>query len=91
MVGYRLGASEFFIFLVLTVLTHYIAVTFAAVAIGVSRTFPGATIVANLSFTLQLFASGYFVQSQQIPIYVRWLKWVAYTFYIFGALVPTSS
>lgn len=86
MVGYRLSVDQFFIFLALTVLTHYIAVTFAAVAIGVSRTFPGATLVANLSFTLQSFACGYFVQSQQIPVYVRWLKWVAYTFYIFGAL-----
>lgn len=86
MVGYRLSVGQFFIFLILTLLTHYIAVTFAAVAIGVARSFPGATLVANLSFTLQSFACGYFVQSQQIPVYVRWLKWVAYTFYIFGAL-----
>lgn len=86
MAGYRLSVGQFFVFLVLNLLTHYIAVTFAAVAIGVSRSFPGATLVANLSFTLQSFACGYFVQSQQIPVYVRWLKWVAYTFYIFGAL-----
>ncbi|KAJ6020681.1 hypothetical protein N7540_006185 [Penicillium herquei] len=86
MVGYRLEAGQFFIFFVLTLLTHYIAVTFAAVAIGVSRNFPGASLVANLSFTLQSFACGYFVQSNQIPVYVRWLKWCAYTFYIFGAL-----
>lgn len=86
MVGYRLSVGQFFIFLALTLLTHYIAVTFAAVAIGVARSFPGATLVANLSFTLQSFACGYFVQSNQIPVYVRWLKWVAYTYYIFGAL-----
>ena len=86
MVGYRLSVGQFFIFLALTLLTHYIAVTFAAVAIGVARSFPGASLVANLSFTLQSFACGYFVQSKQIPVYVRWLKWVAYTFYIFGAL-----
>ncbi|KAL1967562.1 hypothetical protein VTN77DRAFT_3077 [Rasamsonia byssochlamydoides] len=86
MVGFRLEASTFFVFLGLTVLTHYIAVTFAAVGVGVSRSFPGAGLVANLSFTLQSFACGYFVQSNQIPVYVRWLKWTAYTFYIFGAL-----
>lgn len=86
MVGYRLSVGQFFIFLVLTILTHYIAVTFAAVSIGVARSFPGASLVGNLSFTLQSFACGYFVQSNQIPVYVRWLKWVAYTFYIFGAL-----
>ncbi|KAJ5094428.1 hypothetical protein N7456_010289 [Penicillium angulare] len=86
MVGYRLDPAQFFIFFALTFLTHYIAVTFAAVAIGVSRNFPGASLVGNLSFTLQSFACGYFVQSNQIPVYVRWLKWCAYTFYIFGAL-----
>ncbi|KAL4888982.1 P-loop containing nucleoside triphosphate hydrolase protein [Aspergillus ambiguus] len=86
MVGYRLDVGQFFIFLALNILTHYIAVTFAAVSIGVARSFPGASLVGNLSFTLQSFACGYFVQSHQIPIYVRWLKWVAYTFYIFGAL-----
>jgi len=86
MVGYRVDVGQFFIFFALTLLTHYIAVTFAAVSIGISRNFPGASLVGNLSFTLQSFACGYFVQSQQIPVYVRWLKWCAYTFYIFGAL-----
>jgi ABC-type multidrug transport system ATPase subunit len=86
MVGFRPDAATFFVFLGLTILTHFIAVTFAAVAIGVSRTFPGAGLVANLSFTLQSFACGFFVQTNQIPVYVRWLKWIAYTFYTFGAL-----
>lgn len=86
MVGYRLDAEQFFIFFALTLLTHYIAVTFAAVSIGIARNFPGASLVGNLSFTVQTFACGYFVQSNQIPVYVRWLKWCAYTFYIFGAL-----
>lgn len=86
MVGYRLDTQQFFIFFGLSLLTHYIAVTFAAVCIGFSRNFPGASLVCNLSFTLQSFACGYFVQTHQIPVYVRWLKWTAYTFYIFGAL-----
>ncbi|KAJ6138586.1 hypothetical protein N7471_005072 [Penicillium samsonianum] len=86
MVGYRLDPAQFFIFFVLSLITHYIAVTFAAVAISVARSFPGASLVANLSFTVQSFACGYFVQSNQIPVYVRWLKWCAYTFYTFGAL-----
>lgn len=86
MVGYRLDVEQFFIFFALTLLTHYIAVTFAAVSIGIARNFPGASLVGNLSFTVQSFACGYFVQSNQIPVYVRWLKWCAYTFYVFGAL-----
>ncbi|RMJ24122.1 ABC transporter [Aspergillus sp. HF37] len=73
-VGYRLRVGQLFVFLALTLLTHYIAVTIAAVAIGALRSFPAATLVANLSFTLQSFAYGYFLQYQQIPVYVRWLK-----------------
>ncbi|EEP81993.1 conserved hypothetical protein [Uncinocarpus reesii 1704] len=86
MVGYRLAAPEFFIFLALNVLTQYLAVTFASVCVGLSRNFPGASLIGNLSFTLQTMACGFFVQSNQIPVYVRWLKWITYTFYIFGAL-----
>lgn len=31
-------------------------------------------------------ACGFFIQSNTIPIYVRWTKWIAYVFYAFGAL-----
>ncbi|KAK2763762.1 hypothetical protein FQN54_009379 [Arachnomyces sp. PD_36] len=86
MVGYRPDAPEFFIFFACALLTQYTAVTFAAVCIGVSRSFPGASLVGNLSFTLQSMACGYFVQSNQIPIWLRWIKWATYTFYTFGAL-----
>ncbi|KAK2734924.1 hypothetical protein FQN57_001421 [Myotisia sp. PD_48] len=86
MVGYRLAAPEFFIFMLINILTQYTAVTFAAVCIGISRHFPGASLVGNLSYTLQTMACGYFVQTNQIPVYVRWLKWATYTFYTFGAL-----
>ncbi|CAG7925873.1 unnamed protein product [Penicillium olsonii] len=86
MVGYREDASQFFIFFVLAVLTHYTAVTFAMAAISMARSFSGASLVANLCFTVQSFACGYFVQSNQIPVYVRWLKWCAYAYYTFGAL-----
>lgn len=86
MVGYRVEAPEFFIFLTLNILVQYLAVTFAALCISISRNFPGASLVGNLSFTLQTMACGFFVQSNQMPVYVKWLRWVTYTFYTFGAL-----
>lgn len=86
MAGYRREVNTFFVFLGINILTHYISMTVAAVAIGVSRNFAGASVVSNLTFTLQTFACGFFVQANQIPVYVRWLKWIAYSFYIFGAL-----
>lgn len=86
MVGYRLAAPEFLIFLAVNILTQYLAVTYAAVCISISRNFTGASLVANLSFTVQSMACGFFVQSSQIPVYVRWIKWITYSFYAFGAL-----
>lgn len=86
MAGFRPLASQFFTFFAVTLLSHYIAVTFATTCVAISRDFAGATLIANMGYTLQSLACGYFVQSNEIPVYVRWLKWTAYVFYAFGAL-----
>jgi ABC-type multidrug transport system ATPase subunit len=49
------------------------------------RSFAAASTVGNLLFTLQSFAAGYLIQVSQMPVYVRWLRWVTYSFYLFGA------
>lgn len=74
MVGFRPVASQFLVFLAITILCHYIAVTFATVCVAISRNFAGASLVANMGYTIQSLGCGYFVQSNQIPVYVRWLK-----------------
>lgn len=74
MVGFRHQASQFFIYLGINILSHYIALTFATVCVAVSRNFAGASLVANMGFTVQSLAGGYFVQSNQIPVYMRWFK-----------------
>ena len=74
MVGFRHVASQFFIFFAINLLNHYIAVTFATVCVAVSRNFAGASLIANMGYTIQSLGCGYFVQSNQIPVYVRWLK-----------------
>jgi ABC-type multidrug transport system ATPase subunit len=86
MCGFSADAGRFFTFFAIVLLHHYIAVCFAMVCVAVSRHFAGASLVANLAFTLQSMACGYFIQSNTIPIYVRWTKWTAYVFYAFGAL-----
>lgn len=86
MVGLRLDAATFFIFYLIIIISHFIAISLALVCVATSRDFGGASLIANLCYTLQSLACGYFVQSNQIPVYVRWLKWTAYNFYVFGAL-----
>ncbi len=74
MVGFRPLASQFFVFFSILLLSQYIAVNFATLCIAVSRYFATASFVANMGFTLQSLGCGYFVQPNQIPIWVRWLK-----------------
>ncbi|KAI9806378.1 MAG: hypothetical protein M1825_006493 [Sarcosagium campestre] len=86
MAGFRADPGQFFIFFGITIVGHYIAVTLAMLCVAVSRDFAVASLVANLSYTVQSLACGFFVQTTTIPVYVRWLKWVAYVWYAFGAL-----
>ncbi|KAF2268532.1 ABC transporter-like protein [Lojkania enalia] len=86
MTGFRTEGAEFLTFFSVILLEQYIAVCFATTCVAVSRHFAGASLVANLAYTLQSMACGYFVQANTIPVYVRWTKWIAYVFYAFGAL-----
>lgn len=74
MAGFRAEAGQFFIFFAITLLSQYISVTFAMVCIAVSRDYAGSSLVANMGYTVQSLGCGYFVQSNQIPVYMRWLK-----------------
>ncbi|TDZ54545.1 putative ABC transporter ATP-binding protein/permease [Colletotrichum trifolii] len=85
MANFDRDTSQFFTFFAITLINHYIAVTCAVACVTASRNFPGASLIANMVFTLQSMACGYFIQSNTIPIYVRWLKWITYQFYSFGA------
>jgi ABC-type multidrug transport system ATPase subunit len=86
MSGLRPEVDAFFIFLAIMLLTHFIAVTYAMACVAASRNFAGASLIANLGYTVQSMACGFFVQANEIPVYVRWTKWTAYVFYAFGAL-----
>lgn len=78
MIGFRADGAQFLTFFSVILLEHYIAVCFAMVCVACSRNFAGASLVANLAYTLQSMACGYFIQSNTIPIYVRWTKWITY-------------
>ncbi|ROT38353.1 ABC transporter [Sodiomyces alkalinus F11] len=85
MAGFDRDANQFFIFFAITLLNHYIAMTCAMACVTAVRHFPGASLLANLIYTMQSMACGMFVQSESIPVYVRWLKYITYTYYVFSA------
>lgn len=86
MAGFDRDPSKFFVFFSIVLINQYIAVTCAMTCVAASRNFPGASLISNLVYTLQSVACGYFIQSNTIPVYVRWLKYVAYCYYAVGAL-----
>ncbi|KAI5863743.1 P-loop containing nucleoside triphosphate hydrolase protein [Durotheca rogersii] len=86
MVGFDLSVTKFFTFFAILLLNHFIAVTLAMSTVSAVRHFPGASLIANLAYTLQSMACGYFIQSNTMPVYVRWTKYITYTYYAFGAL-----
>ncbi|KAK9773250.1 hypothetical protein SCAR479_10167 [Seiridium cardinale] len=86
MVGFDREVGKFFTFFSIILLNHYIAIMLAMTSVAAIRHFPGASLIGNLTYTLQSMACGYFVQSNTIPVYVRWLKYTTYTYYGFGAL-----
>ncbi|KAG4441901.1 hypothetical protein IFR05_002585 [Cadophora sp. M221] len=86
MAGFRAEADTFLIFFSIIFIGQYIAVTYAAACVAAARDFATASLIANLGYTVQSMACGYFIQSNSIPVYVRWLKWTAYVFYAFGSL-----
>ncbi|KAG5973396.1 hypothetical protein E4U58_005221 [Claviceps cyperi] len=85
MAGLERTATKFFIFFVITLVNHYVAVTCAMTCVVAVRHFAGASLIANLAFTIQSVACGMFIQIDTIPVYVRWLRWTAYNFYAFSA------
>lgn len=90
MVGFDPDPAQFFVFFSITLLTHYIAVCCATLCVGISRDFASSSLIANLVYTLQSMACGFFVNAQSIPVYTRWLKYTAYAFYSFSGLAANE-
>lgn len=89
MIGFDRDVAKFFTFFSIVLLNHYIAIALAMTSVATVRHFPGASLIGNLAYTLQSMACGYFVQSNTIPVYVRWLKYITYTVRVFYShIVP---
>ncbi|KAG8529412.1 uncharacterized protein KY384_006049 [Bacidia gigantensis] len=85
MVGFRPDTDQFFIYFAILLLIHHISINVATFCVALRRDFAQASLIANTIFTVQSLAGGYFVQSNQIPVWIRWLKWTAYSFYAYSA------
>ena len=57
LVGFRPVASQYFVFFAVVLLCQFVSVSFAAVCVAAFRDFGRASLVANLSFTVQSICS----------------------------------
>ncbi|THU89231.1 P-loop containing nucleoside triphosphate hydrolase protein [Dendrothele bispora CBS 962.96] len=90
MCGFDAIAAQFFKFYAVMLLNQFIVVSFAMFCVSVSRDFAAASTVGNLLYSLMVFSGGFFIQADTLPVYVRWIKWVSYSFYTFGALASNE-
>lgn len=89
--GLRLGgASFFFIFFVVSILTFYLGDAMATFCFALGPSLPMSSLFMNITYQVQNSACGYFVNAKTMPVYVRWLKYICYFWYAFGALTANQ-
>ena len=68
-------------FVLANVLAHFVVVTYSQFCVAISRDFATASLVANSMFTFFSFSTGFFVQLESIPIYIRWIGNISFLTY----------
>lgn len=82
--------SYFAIYLVLTIITAVLSTTTAMLCFALGSDFNTSALLGNVFYQLQNSGCGYFVNAATMPVYVRWVKYVAYFWYAFGALASNQ-
>lgn len=98
MFGLRLSESlngstdwtYFWNYLALTVLTYLIGMSGALACFALGPDFPSSAMIQNLFYQLQNSACGYYVNASTMPVYVKWIRYVCYFWYAFGALTSNQ-
>ncbi|KAK6197483.1 ATP-dependent ABC transporter [Scheffersomyces amazonensis] len=83
--------SRYFgIYLSICILVELNAMGSTLVCFAVANDFSISSLVLNIFYQLQNSACGYFVNAATMPVYVRWIKYLAYFWYGFGALAANQ-
>lgn len=98
MAGLRLGdsysdsgnGSYFGIYFTVALLVETIGMLTAMLCFALSSDFSISVVIMNGFYQLQNSGCGYFVNAKTMPVYVRWVKYIAYFWYAFGALTSNQ-
>ncbi|ABN65679.2 ATP-dependent ABC transporter [Scheffersomyces stipitis CBS 6054] len=83
-------SSYFGIYFAITLLVELISMSASMFCFAVSPDYSISSLVVNVFYQLQNSACGYFVNARTMPVYVRWVKYIAYFWYGFGALLANQ-
>eukprot|EP00121_Abeoforma_whisleri_P006665 Awhi_evm1s6069 len=78
--------THFGIFLAINVTIHYFSIGLAYFCVSLNRDFAGASMIANGIYTLVCLASGFLVNVDSIPIWLRWTKYISFLYWGYMAL-----
>ncbi|QPG75247.1 hypothetical protein FOA43_002597 [Brettanomyces nanus] len=91
MIGLRVDSPKYFWkYFAGMLLFHINTMAIGMISSSLSRDVSIATLICNLNFTFQTMTNGMFVNAKQLPVYVRWCKYVAYQWYAFGYLISNQ-
>lgn len=83
-------SSHFFIYLAVAVLIHYTSMATAMASFAMAPDYSISMLLVNCFYQLQNSACGYFINAATMPVYVRWIKYISYFWYAFGALTANQ-
>lgn len=86
---YGTGPSDprfFAAYLGVTILTTYMGMATAFAAFSLTPNLSLSMLVVNCFYQLQNSASGFLINASTMPVYVRWVRYICYFWYAFGAM-----
>mmetsp|Transcript_5117 Transcript_5117/g.15304 ORF Transcript_5117/g.15304 Transcript_5117/m.15304 type:complete len:565 (-) Transcript_5117:114-1808(-) len=87
MVELNPGVGRFFIYMLL-LLTHVIVSQSAGLAISAATmNVKKATTLASIFLLASMMVAGYYVDTENLPVWVRWMQYVSYVVYSFSAVL----
>lgn len=80
----------FWNYLAVAILIYICGMASAMVCFAIGPLFAHTAFYQNIFYQLQNSGCGYFVNASTMPVYVRWIKYICYFWYGFGALTANQ-
>lgn len=80
----------FFRYYLIILLVGLVSMSTATLSFALTDEFSTSLLFTNIFYQIQNSGSGFFVNSKTMPVYVRWVKYIAYFWYAFGGLASNQ-